>query len=152
MSDGQVLLFYHESVKLSADEGLLPEHLSNILRVRVVVRARASLHEIGASSSRLLLLELADNFRKLRRCFALVRISLQNRGVSKGRCRIQHLLGAQVAEVSILENVVLIGVHIGVDLEENVAVHPQFEAVTDVGKICECDGASRADVEGSERS
>ena len=61
------------------------------------------------------------------------------------------MLSAQVAEIAILQLIVLIGIHIGKDLQDTVTLETQLHLVDDIGKVGESNIAARPQVEGSER-
>ena len=61
------------------------------------------------------------------------------------------MLSAQIAEIAILQLIVLISIHIGKDLQDTVTLKTQLHLVDDVCKIGESDVAARPQVESSER-
>ena len=56
------------------------------------------------------------------------------------------MLRTQVAEVSVLQVIVLVTVHVGEDLQDNVPLEPQLHRIDHVGKVGEVDHTFGADV------
>ena len=81
---------------------------------------------------RVLRLERADDLRE----FA-ASLRPRHRGLSKREWAATHVLGAQITKVSILEQTVLIVVHVGEDEHDCVALHPHLQLVKHVGEVGE---------------
>ena len=60
---------------------------------------------------------------------------------------LQTVLCAQVAEVAILQLIVLVCVHVGEDLQNRVTLKSKLHLINDVGKVGESDIASSPQVE-----
>ena len=57
--------------------------------------------------------------------------------VTQRRCLMKHLLGAQVTEVSIFEEVIFVSVHICEDLKNDISLKTEFQLITDIGEVRE---------------
>ena len=63
---------------------------------------------------------------------------------------LQTMLSAQVAEVAILQLIVLVCVHVGEDLQNRVTLKSKLHLINDVSEVGESDITSSPQVERSE--
>jgi len=63
--------------------------------------------------------------------------TVYDRGFTEGGCSVQHMLSADITEVTIFEQAVIVIVHICKDLEDYIPVEAKLKLVNHAGEIGE---------------
>ena len=132
---------------VAADKWVAIDYLLDILYTLVNSGTLVPINEVWSTSAhirRLSLPKLLDDLREL----ALASLGFYyGRGWIRACSTQQAVLCTQVAEVAILKLIVLVTVHVGKDLQDDVLLEAQLHRVDHVGKVREVDHSFGTDVE-----